>query len=349
MRLAKLILNLILICVTFVLVTLAEFTIYNLIALPAGSNSTIAFVSQDTNDDGHDDNVSYFDTFAFLGDDLKESVTREPRYMIRSWFKWDWWQNGMKWADVAAEAVVGVCVPIFAPVYEINEIKYYYTSDTPIKGNIGNEYEVYGLYVLTDEEVGFIDKKSTTYNPEFIETFNETKKTTFAYAEFTNGIGDGNDRVSGGGIYKIENGEIKEVITWSKYGDAANYSSSAWKKENNSFINVLLKLNKYNSVNEDGTNVYIKWKYKFMDENGVIKSSTSSLYFQFYLAVVISIWFCYQNHFVVDRDEYGGLHIGGGFRHRKPKQPKYDDDGNEVKPRPRRHFHRPRFFRRKRK
>ena len=115
------------IAVMFVLATVVEFTVYNLIALPAGNTSTVAFVSTDTNNDGYDDNVSYFDTFAFLGDDLTQSVTREPRYLVRSWFKWDWWQNGMKWADIVVESVIGVFVPIVAPVYEVNEIQYYYT------------------------------------------------------------------------------------------------------------------------------------------------------------------------------------------------------------------------------
>ena len=146
-----------------------------------------------------------------------------------------------------------------------------------------------------------IDSTNKNYNQEFIDNFEAEHGTFFAYAEFRNGLGG--TQVSGGGIYKITKGKVNELATWSKYGEEANYTSSSWKKENSSFINVLMKINKYNSTS-DGHNVYTKWVYKFMeqDEDRTIKASVSSLYFQFYLAVILAIWFCYQNHITVDGD-----------------------------------------------
>ncbi len=312
-------------CILFIMATLVEFGVYNLIALPAGQTSTIGIVEKDSDGDGQIDTVSYLDTFIFLGEDLKQSITREPRFFVRSWFKWDWWQNGMRWADVAVEAVVGVVVPVIAPVYEIKEIQYYYTNNNPIVGTIGDgEYIVNGLYVLNATEINKITPSNPEYDPLFVETFEDMHGTSFAYAEFSNPViidGISSSVVTGGSIYKISNGKVEELTYWVRYGTSRNFTSNEWKKENTTFTNTLMKINKYNSADANGNNVYTKWMYKFIDiETRVIKSSACSLYFQFYLALILAIWFSYQNPIVIKRNEYGEDEVTGGFRHRETKK-----------------------------
>jgi len=327
MKLISKFLNLLMMCILFCMSTVVEWSVYNLIALPAGQTSTIGITEEDKNNDGYADNVTYFDTFTFLADDLSKSVTREPRFVIRSWFKWDWWQNGMRLADVALEAVVGATVPIFAPVYEIREIQFYYTGEQPVVETICNgQYTVHGLVKITDMEYDEFNTASENYNAEFVESFEATYHTQFAYVELTS-----DSEVLGGRIYRIANGQVyvdaagkNYIAHWNTCGTAENFTSSEWKKENSKFINELLYINKYNDVDESGKNVYTKWVKKFMEDDTAktIKSSACSLYFQFYLAVILSIWFTYQNPIVIRRNEYGEDEVSGGFRRHVPKEKK---------------------------
>ena len=92
--------------------------------------------------------------------------------------------------------------------------------------------------------------------------------------------------------------------------------------------NTILKINKYNC------GAYDKWVNKFLgrDVNGgfVVKQCVSALYFQFYLAIVFSIWFVYQNPIVFTQTADGSQEMKGGIhwhhRRRGEKKPKKNKD-----------------------
>lgn len=337
MKLVTRILNLIMCVILFCTTTLVEFGLYNIVALPAGHTSVISVVEKDEDENGYADNLTYFDTFKFVADDLHNSITREPRFVIRSWFKWDWWQTGMRWADVALEFTVGTVVPVVAPIYEVKEIQYYYTEEYPVTAVLGDgEYIVSGLYKLKENELNKITVTSPDYDPSFVENFKQEHGTQFAYAEFTNPVivdGVSSTITTGGSIYRIADGKVEEVTYWVRYGNSENFVSNEWKKENRTFINVLMKLNKYNGIDDEGRSIYTKWVYKFMetDNNNTIKASACSLYFQFYLAILLSLWFCYQNPIVITRNGYGEDEVSGGLRHKsvfnKEKKEKHKHRG----------------------
>ncbi len=329
MKFAAKIFNLILLAFTFCLVTFAEWGVYNLTALPSGTENTIGIVSRDTGAGNgileyegseftaKDDNIAYFDTFSFLGTDVAESVQREPRYMIRGWFKWQWWQNGMAWADKVAECVIGAVVPIFAPTYEASQVKTYFseyrgTAEIIFKNAEGHDTDL-GIICrgVSDELVpgcpNYLLYKASDYTDSN-----------------GNGIWDTEDGVVFSSVYRVVNGEIAEkpLIKWHFH------SGTKYDLIHNSEIrrayNSLIKINKYNS------GAYDSWANKFLSKdvkgNYVVKQAVSALYFQFYLAIVFSIWFVYQNPIVFEQNSDGTQTMRGGihWHHRrhgdKPKK-----------------------------
>jgi hypothetical protein len=70
MKLIAKFLNLIMWVVSFCLATLAQMGIWDLVALPSGTDGLIGFDANSTT------SVSYFDTFKFWGEDIKASVER---------------------------------------------------------------------------------------------------------------------------------------------------------------------------------------------------------------------------------------------------------------------------------
>ena len=318
MKFVTKIFNLILLAFTFCAVTLAEWGVYNLTALPSGITNTIGIVSRDTGegngflDDNEsfsvkDDNIAYLDTFTFFGTDISESVTREPRYMIRSWFSWEWWQNGMAWADKTAEVVIGAVVPLLAPTYEASQIKTYfseYRSEHPITVTFYNtENQAVGdLSVVGVSDKLLPDHSNYLY---FHEEFNDKNG---------NGHRDLGEEVIISSIYRVIKTdsfdilEDKPLISWRP--QTGEWNNVIKISEIKKAYNSLLKINKYNS------GAYDKWANKFLarDNHGglVVRQAVSGLYFQFYLAIVFSLWFVYQNPIVFSSGEDGSHVLGGG-------------------------------------
>ena len=325
MKFATKLFNLILLAFTFCFVTFAEWGVYNLTALPSGTENTIGIVSRDTgNGNGcleniegfevKDDNIAYFDTFSFLGTDVAESVKREPRYMIRGWFSWEWWQRGMGWADKVAECVIGAIVPIFAPTYEASQVKTYFSEYRGV-----TEVAFYNTddeVVMTVNCIGVADELIPSchnyllYKKPFVD-------------EDGDGVLQPAERNSA--IYRVVEGvrAEKPLISWNvQTGGLTKVFHIA---ETRKAYNSLLKINKYNS------GAYDTWVNKFLTKdstgNYMVKQAVSALYFQFYLAIVFSIWFVYQNPIVFEQNSDGTQTMRGGlhWHHRRhDKKPKKD-------------------------
>lgn len=323
------ILNIFLVVILFCMFTLVQFGVFNLIAMPAGDDAIIGFAQKDIDGDGVSDNISYLDTYRFIGDDVKNSAINEPRYLVRGWFKWSWWQSGMRWADVAIEAINGTVVPIFAPMYEVSELQYYYTSDTPVVSTIGNgTFKVYGLVVLASDEYKKIYPEDSLTDYNFINTFYDTHGTYFAYYETIEPVSTEKTVAASGKLLKIKDGKAEVINTWFYVNEKENFKSSEWIKENRSFVNTLYRINKYNKTNKDGINVYRDWKYKFydVDKNMRVKSSVVSLYFQFFLSIILALWFIKQNPIVCDRNPDGTISMSGGIKFGRRKRKKKTDE-----------------------
>lgn len=307
--------NLILLAFTFCFVTFAEWGVYNLTALPSGRTNTIGIVSRDTGEGNgcleeisefgvSQDNVAYFDTFSFLGTDVAESVKREPRYMIRGWFSWDWWQKGMKWADHVAEFVVGVVVPVFAPTYEASQLKTYFSeyrgSTTVYFYNNDTSQQRWGLDVVGLSS-SMVDGCSNY----------------LYYEETTYETGDGVIGVSVCSIFRVVNGEKHEAPLLRWHPQTGGFNDIIHTSDVRSAYNSILKINKYNS------GAYNTWANKLLAKdskgNYIVRPSVGALYFQFYLAIVFSIWFVYQNPIVFEPNADGTQTFRGGlhWRHRR--------------------------------
>lgn len=346
MKLISRLLNLLVWVFTFCLCTVSQWGVYNLIALPE-KTSRIAIASTD-------DNVAYTDTFLWWGTDLSESLDlgntgKGPRHTVTSWANWSWWQSGMRWADYAVEAVTGAVVPVFSPTYEVKQLSnfrlndgenfavYTVTSDSEnlfnwdgkclnddvnVLNNTDIKVECVmkpvpaaydGNYSFTDELQGY------SANDVLVDTNNHAA--FIKYSSFSS-VAFRLDTLTDGkySVYTNINGTNYKLINDSYYCNT-DYN---WKDACSVYNKCLWKVVKYNSSS------YTKWVNKFKtgdltdnDGNFIVKSSVSSLYFQFYLALIMSIWFVYQNPIVIERTPDGANNVKGGMhmrmKHRKNK------------------------------
>lgn len=314
MRFVKWFLNLLVLCITFVLSSVVTVGVYDGIAAPAGDAGIIKISETVKEGEEYTTDVTYFDTFKFWGEDLSQSVTREPRYMIRSWFAADWWQNGMKWADVAVEAVVGAVVPVFAPMYEVQQIGEYYMDKKVDSVEVGY-YTVDGLVIPDKDDFSSVDSLN---DPIVLEKYKDCNLYIEDYYLGVDGFKNGDECSGILGKVVFANGEYS-FHTFSCWNTDAKIGSAEWNKKSSGFINELCKINKYNSVDENGNKIYKKWVSKFFygadSSTGEASAKTvvCALYYQFIIAVVFSIWFVVQNPIVLERTDDGNM-VKGGLR-----------------------------------
>jgi hypothetical protein len=381
MKFISKLLNLILLCVTFCAMTLTEWCVYNLIALPEQS-SRIAIASKD-------ENVSYVDTFTWLGTDLGQSLDLKngvgPRYDVRSWSGWGNWAGGngqdtfepmkpsnaggMGWADYAIEAVIGASVPIFAPTYEVKQLAEYRLNDYDVTGVDDNVISTFGE---EDKFMVFYQKKKNTgtdKDPKYEQDVSGIDYWDGGYSSYTeDGYNfksiekDSTYEIMGESIYKPcrlsdskrasvisdtdnfkKDPTLEEVLLydfdyiqindvfyrlmgqWNDSPEACGKKySPSWMQMHHSFYNnIEWKIRKYNNP------AYDRWIKKFFvgstqsknlisgrNDNGdmIFKTSVPVLYFQFYLALALSIWFVIQNPIVVKRNVDGEEEVSGGLR-----------------------------------
>ena len=73
------------------------------------------------------ENVCYADAPAFWSTNIGSvDNMAEPKLIVRSWFKWQWWQTGMRWADWTLTYISEVATPIVAPIYVANDMHLHY-------------------------------------------------------------------------------------------------------------------------------------------------------------------------------------------------------------------------------
>jgi len=275
MRLLRSILTLITFIVTLAIVVFSEYATLAIITLPGklpGSNANVVDRVLLVPDLTDNTKISYVDSIEFWSVDIKESIDiaiNEPEFAVRGWFEWHWWENGMKWADIAYSTVKAVVVPVFAPVYEVKEMYVYYGRDL--------------------------------YDPIFAEQFNQ---------EFGNNV--------------VYSGTVDDYLIHNMTDISQNQFQFIY--------NVQRKLAKYNSE-IDGVKVYEKFVKKFVNysgtlENGVrgldyefesVNALSAFLFYQIFLAFILSIYFTYQNPIVIKKNAIGENEVQGRFFPRIPR------------------------------
>lgn len=289
MRLIKWILTTLTFLVTFAIVIVAEYATMAVITLPGGLPGEQGNVVERVHifPDPTQTQIVYTDAITFWSTDIEQSLemaTEDPEYEIRAWFEWEWWQNGMEWADVAYSTVKAVVVPVVSPVYEIKELYVYYgTSLEDFK--IANP--------VTSEDF----TKNLMIDKAIIFGINSLRTTDF---------------------------------------DAFVYT-----------YNIQRKIDKYNSVGLDGLPIYRTFVEKFINYTGDIDgvrgedyefesvdALSAFLFYQIFLAIILAMYFTYQNPIVIKRNSGGENEVEGRFLPRVPrlgfgKRPKKEKEGDK--------------------
>jgi hypothetical protein len=109
---------------------------------------------------------------------------------------------------------------------------------------------------------------------------------------------------------------------------AGNYADLS--REQYAFLyNLESKLNKYNSVDEEGTPVYKHFVEKFINYEGdldgehkftSVDAVSAFLFYQLFLAFILGVYFTYQNPIIIKRNDQGGNEVEGKVL---PKVPRF--------------------------
>lgn len=278
MKLIKWILNLLLLAISFCIISLCTFGIYSAVVYQSDDTSArISLVNKE-------DSVDYWDTWELMADDISVNVTNTqlpaPKLRVASWFSWSWWKTAGQAVDTYfVNPIVAIVKPIILPVDVADEIKNYYDKDITYFVDYINESEKSASDFHAMALVYFgvdIDITSSQINEEQLIA----NKDAFTLA---NALGD-----------KDGNG-ITDVFD---IADDYNY-----------FYQLLFKLYKYNQVREDGTKVYEKRfnKYIIITEDGdrILSTGVYGLYFLNYTNIILAILFVRANPISITRNEDG--------------------------------------------
>jgi len=116
-------------------------------------------------------------------------------------------------------------------------------------------------------------------------------------------------------------------------GNYENISKDQYKF----FHNLEIKIIKYNAVDEEGAQIYRKFVQKFINYEGDLDSEyeftsvnavSAFLFYQLFLAFVLSIYFTYQNPIVIKRNQDGSNEVEGRIL---PKVPKFKLEKRDKK------------------
>jgi len=262
MRLLKSILTLILFTVTFVIILFAEYATLYALSFPAGRGE----IERVHLIECEGTSVCYADSVGFWSTDFEAATNmEEPKFVIRSWFVWEWWQNGMKWADYAYTYTTEFIAPVIAPIYVANDMNLHYGVEP------------------TAENIAFILSEKSGKNYQL----------TLDRVEYALIVRDN------GYVFMTEN---------------------EWMKEYNDIYNVELLIEKYNQIDpETNEPVFAKYIGKFYDDEGNFKAVGMLLFYQIFLAVILSMYFTYQNPIIINRNATNENEIEGRFLPRVPR------------------------------
>jgi hypothetical protein len=283
MRIIKWILTSLVFSMTFVIVLAAEYGTLALLTIPGtlpGGNNIVERVHLFP--DPNESNITYYDAVDFWSADFKESFEMAidtPEYEVRSWFEWEWWQTGMRWADVALSTGKAVVVPAVAPIYEIKEMYIYY----------GRE--------LND--------------PIFAEQFNEQFGANISYAGTVQDYLNGNMTNISQSQYKFIFNTERKLEKYNSVTDGVR----VYQKFVEKFINYEGNINGVRLTSENPTSSELLNGYQFKSVDAV----SAFLFYQLFLALVLAAYFTYQNPIIIKKNTLGENEVEGHLLPRMPK------------------------------
>ena len=278
MKLIKWILNLLLLAISFCVISLCTFGIYSAVVYQSDDTSArISLINKE-------DSVDYWDTWELMADDIGVNVTNtelpSPKLRVASWFSWSWWKTAGQAIDTYfVNPIVAIAKPIILPVDVADEIKNYYDKDITdfvdyinATEKTASDFHAMALIYFSVD----IDITSSQINEEQLAA----NKDAFTLA---NTLSD-----------KDGNG-VQDVFD---IADDYNY-----------FYQLLFKLYKYNQTDDSGNKIYEKWfnKYIIITEGGdrILSTGVYGLYFLNYTNIILAILFVWANPISIQRNDDG--------------------------------------------
>ena len=278
MKLIKWILNLLLLAISFCVISLCTFGIYSAVVYQSDDTSArISLINKE-------DSVDYWDTWELMADDIGVNVTNtelpSPKLRVASWFSWSWWKTAGQAIDTYfVNPIVAIAKPIILPVDVADEIKNYYDKDITdfvdyinATEKTASDFHAMALIYFSVD----IDITSSQINEEQLAA----NKDAFTLA---NTLSD----KDGNGAKDLF--EFADVYTF--------------------FYQLLFKLYKYNQTDDSGNKIYEKWfnKYIIITEGGdrILSTGVYGLYFLNYTNIILAILFVWANPISIQRNDDG--------------------------------------------
>lgn len=139
-------------------------------------------------------------------------------------------------------------------------------------------------------------------------------------------IEDAIDDKKGAGYTELA---VNEMLVRVANGDI---TFSAWVDEYDIVYTEIFRLIKYNQVDSAGKKIYADMYYKFINEDGDIKTAVYVMYFQIYISVILTIYILTQIPLAFDIGDEGEARVKGSiFTRRKRKRKSLKDRMKEKR------------------
>lgn len=296
MRIIKWFLNLLLLAISYCLISVCTFSVYSLVCLQADDRTArISIVDEP-------DRVSFFDSYSYWGTAISTEISNklpDPKIRVANWFSWGWWKTAGGAVDTyVVNPVVAIIKPIILPINCADEIKEYYDKDITYY-------------------VSYIDKDPITFSKMAWTYFDAEIETNVEY-----------------GVHHIDTTQLAEYKNNFKLSNIVGQDKDGNGKQDvydvaddfNYFYQLLYKLHKYNKTSEKYVTesnpegyIYYKWFHKFVrtayDEHGVeidktartLSTGVYGLYFLSYINIILALIFLYLNPIEIARNEDGSV------------------------------------------
>ena len=272
MKLIRFFANLLLFLVSAIVVSMIQVGTYDLISLQSSAVEPIHVVAQ------KEDDVAYLDTYTFWAEDIGTGVKTESKYRIRNWFGWDWWKNGMGWADTALDVTIAAVKPIVVPVAQMNAVREYYRLPGDPMYSESQKADILGKFESKEDlvndalyELYFVYGKGFSKDSIALTKIDGVTPLTEAYKEEYDSHAD---------------------LRAAFYGNERRADYNHWvdEKGNKVLWNHQWKLKKYNCGEYD------KYFKKFIHnadtiDARTIKTPAVMLYYQQYVALIVALIF----------------------------------------------------------
>lgn len=281
MKLLRLLCNFFLWVSLVIGISTVQVGLFNLTAIQSSDVEEIHMSSRD------DDEIAYFDSYAFWFEDIKENLNQDPKYRIRNWADWSWWKNGMKWADTGLDTVIAVFKPVVVPIAQVNNVRIYNESNINSLDVKEIKDSLYYSYFNTQNDNWVQELNNDLYemymfdqilegNQFYVDP--ETEIYTFKYEDGVFSISD----IKLADYAKYYNGSHPFDIS---EGEDAKAEYARWVNLNSDLYNINWKLQKYNSE------TYDKYRVKFINDDNHIKPAAVVLYYQQFVSLILATIF----------------------------------------------------------